>query len=223
MSTIFLSEIFGIPLIDIEGIQTLGFRFFIDLVAVTILVRFIYYPRRRNRDYFFTFVAFNILVFFICFMLSGVTLGMGFAFGLFALFSLLRYRTDTVPVKEMTYLFAVITLGVLNSLSTKEVSFVELIISNTVIVLGILLLERYINRFNYGEKMINYERIENVHPARRGELLADLKERTGLDIKKIEIGKINFLNDTVRIKVHFPPRDDEYFTNVSEMGGNAEF
>ena len=136
--------------------------------------------------------------------MSSVNLGVGFGFGLFALFSILRYRTSTLAVKEMTYLFAVITIAVINAVVTDQISAAELLFTNLAIVILIYYFDVY---WKDGVKVqsIIYEKIENIHPSRRANLLEDIKARTGLDIMKVELSNINFMNDTVKVKIFYVP------------------
>ena len=119
-----------IKLIDVEDFAALLIRLVINLVFTYFVVFKVYYKSRKDKDYVFTFYIFNVLIFFVCYLMSSVKLDIGFAFGLFALFAILRYRTTTVPVKEMTYLFAIIALAVVNSITTKKVSYAELFFTN---------------------------------------------------------------------------------------------
>jgi hypothetical protein len=128
---------------------------------------------------------------------------MGFAFGLFAVFAILRYRTDPIPIKEMTYLFIVITIGVINALSGDEVSIGALLFTNTALVLLTYFLEKYWQNNLLASMNIDYEKIENVKPENHEALLADLKERTGLNIQDFQFSRMNFLRDTVRIKIYY--------------------
>jgi hypothetical protein len=135
--------------------------------------------------------------------LENVKLQLGFALGLFAIFGIIRYRTNPIPIREMTYLFIVIGISVINALANKKISYAELLFTNFIIVLIIWLLEKVFFLKHLSEKDITYENIELINPERQEELKADLEKRTGLDIQKIEIGKINFLRDSVRLKIYY--------------------
>ena len=128
----------GSKLVNFSDLGEMLFRFGIDLIAILIIMRLIYYPIYKDRNYIFTSVTVNIVVFFICFLLSGVKLEIGFAFGLFAVFSIVRYRTEQIPIRHMTYLFVSIILGVINSIYSKKISHVEVFFANTIIILAIL-------------------------------------------------------------------------------------
>lgn len=200
-------RILDIKILDAEDFSTLLFRFFLNFFVVILIVRYVYYPNRKDRDYFFTFIIFNVLTFFVCHLLSGMQLEMGFAFGIFALFSLLRYRTNPLPVKEMTYLFTVIVVAVINALSTRKVSYIELFFTNFLIFGLIFYLERIWFKFKGAIQVVTYEKIENIKPENKGKLIADLEERTGLNIIDVEVNKINFLNDTARISINYLPAE----------------
>jgi len=134
--------------------------------------------------------------------LSNITINLGFAFGLFAVFAIMRYRTDPIPIKEMTYLFIVITIGVINALSKTEVSYEALLFTNVAIVGLTYFLETYWQKNLLVRHMVVYEKLENIKPENHDKLLADLRERTGLDIQQFEIRRINFLRDTFRIRIY---------------------
>ncbi len=202
-----------------EDIYDLVLRSLFNFIIVFILVKFIYRSDKKNKNYAFSFYIFSMLVFFLCYLLSGIKLEMGFAFGLFAIFSILRYRTISIPMKEMTYLFLVIAIAVINSLTTsKKVSFVELLFTNLSLVVATYLLERLWYREGLSEQTIEYEKIENIKPERRAEMLADLKARTGLDIRSFEILTTDFLRDMARVRIYFKATattgDDD--TNMSD-------
>jgi len=139
--------------------------------------------------------------------MNDVKMNMAFAFGLFAIFGILRYRTEQLPIKEMTYLFMVIAIAVLNSLAGKKISFAELMLVNGSIVVATYLLEKVFLLKHESRKSITYEKIENVKPENHEALIADLKERTGLDINRVQIGRIDFLRDTAKIIIFYYEED----------------
>lgn len=195
------SEMFTTNLFQTNSFMDLLVKFSFNFLFAFIIIRLVYYPKNKNREYLFTFFIFNIIIFFVTFLLSGVKLKIGFAFGLFAVFSILRYRTEAIPIKEMTFLFVSITVAVINALSSK-VTGVELIFTNAAIAGMTFVLERIWMKYNYAFKMITYEKVELIKPQNRTELLADLEERTGLKIQRIDISKIDYLRDTALIKVY---------------------
>ena len=178
-------------------------RFGFNLSVAFIIIKLIYQRDHNNNDFVFTYFMFNSLIFFFASILGSITINMGFAFGLFAVFAILRYRTDPIPIKDMTYLFIVITIGVINALSGDEVSFEALLFTNTALVGLTYFLEKYWQNNLLASMNIDYEKIENVKPENHEALLADLKERTGLNIQDFQFSRMNFLRDTVRIKIYY--------------------
>lgn len=195
--------ILGSKLIDYDDFFEMLVRFLINFSIAGVLIRYIYYPIHKRKDYLFTYFLFNILIFFVCILLNGVKLKLGFAFGLFAIFGILRYRTEQLPIKEMTYLFMIIAIAIVNSLSDKKVSLAELLFVNGAILTATFLLEKVFLLKHESRKTIEYEKIDLIKPENHSELVADLKERTGLNINRVQIGKINFLKDTVRLKIFY--------------------
>jgi len=198
----------GIQLINFFDFKCLMLKLIIDLMFVLIIIRGIFYPVYKERDYAFTAIVINIAIFFICFLMGSIKLKMGFAFGLFAVFSILRYRTEQIPIREMTYMFAVIIIAVLNALSDDKISYAELFLANISITLIIFLLEKDVLHDDESVKLITYEKIDLIKPENYELLIADLRERTGLYVKRAELDSINFLNDTAKLKVLFqrPPQ-----------------
>ncbi|PLX10539.1 MAG: DUF4956 domain-containing protein, partial [Marinilabiliales bacterium] len=168
-----------------------------------ILVRYLYYPTARRKDYLFTYLLISATVFLLCFLLENVKLQLGFALGMFAIFGIIRYRTNPIPIKEMTYLFMVIGLAVINALSNKKVSYSELLFTNLIILFVVFGLERLWLLKHESSKIIIYEKIELIKPEKYKELMADLEERTGLNIRRIEVGRVNFLEDTAKLKIYY--------------------
>lgn len=195
--------------VAIFNINDFSIRAIIDVVAILILVGLIYYPKHRNKDFIFTFVLFNVINFMICYLLGAAKIKMGFAFGLFAIFSIIKYRTIVVSIKDMGYFFVCVALGMLNSLANSSDGFVIIIICNLVILTLTYFLERlnFINNENVKE--IIYDNVSLVKPDSRDELIADLNERTGLGIHKVEIVSINYLKDTVLLKAYYYSKESE--------------
>ena len=178
-------------------------RFGFNLSIAFIIIKLIYQrDRANNLDFVFTYFMFNSLIFFFAFLLSNITINMGFAFGLFAVFAILRYRTDPIPIKEMTYLFIVITIGVINALSGAEVSYAALLFTNIALVGLTYVLETYWQNNTLILRTVEYEIIENIKPENHEKLRLDLEDRIGMPIIKFEIHRINFLRDTVRISIY---------------------
>ncbi|OFY82276.1 MAG: DUF4956 domain-containing protein [Bacteroidetes bacterium RIFCSPLOWO2_12_FULL_35_15] len=175
-------------------------RLTIDFISVFVLIRFIYFPVYKNRENFFTLFIFNLIIFLITFILNKSDMSMGAAFGLFAVFSMLRYRTEGITTKDMTYMFLVIAMGLITALSKGN--WIELSFINSIIIIFTLLLETTIIFKKEVSQMIQYENIELIKPACRAELKADLEMRMGITINRIEINKIDFLKDTANIRVY---------------------
>lgn len=196
-------ELFGIEVVNMKDFLELVIRFAFNTLVILIAVRYLYYPTTKRKDYLFTYVLISVVIFLLCYLLNNVKLQLGFALGLFAIFGIIRYRTDSIPIKEMTYLFLVIGVSVINALANKKVSYAELLFTNLSILLVAYLLERVFLLKHESTKSITYEKIDLIKAERRSELINDLEERTGLKINRIEIGRIDFLKDTVNIKVHY--------------------
>lgn len=174
-----------------------------NLLVAVIIVRAIYYPVTQDKQYVFSFLAFNTVIYFVLGLLASVEVGIGVGFGLFAIFSVLRYRTDELPIREMTYLFVIIALPVMNSVLMSTGDFVQVLIANVVIIGVLFVLEREWGfRFEVS-KRLTYERIELIVPAQREQLLADLRARTGLPITRVEVGRIDFSRDTAELRVFY--------------------
>lgn len=201
-------DFLGIPLFDGPNLWNLLLRFAFNLLFCWIVVHFFYYRKSRRRDYYFTFLMFSVTIFLLLFLLQNLSIEIGFALGLFAIFGMIRYRTETVPIREMTYLFVLIGMSIINGFGMTA-SYVALLVANLLIVLLIWLLEKMDTTKRYATKIINYEKIDLIRPDRYEDLLSDLRERTGLDIVKAQIGSINFLKDTAYVKIIYVPQDDE--------------
>lgn len=196
-------EFLGTPIFDSKDFWTLLVKTVFNLTIITIIVRYIYYPVTKNKDYLFTYFLISLTVFLLCVLLDSVKLQLGFALGLFAIFGIIRYRTDPIAIKEMTYLFLVIGVSVVNALANKKISHAELLFANLLIVFVTFGMERiWLLRHEF-RKNITYEKIELIVPEKREELIADLKERTGLNISRIEIRRIDFLKDIANIRIFY--------------------
>lgn len=188
---------------DSTELLDLLFRFAFNFLIAYIIIRWIYYPTHKNKDYLFTYFLFNIIIFMLCYMMRNTQLEIGVAFGLFAVFSILRYRTLNVGVMDMAYLFLIISVGVINSLSNEKVSIVEILFANFLIVSVIYILEKIWLVRIAANKVVVYEKIENIRPENYDKLIADLKDRTGLNVHRVEIGRIDFMRDIARIKIFY--------------------
>ena len=197
----------GTPIFDNNDFWKLILKGVFNFLIILIIVRYIYYPVTRNKDYLFTYLLISLTVFLLCFLLDNVKLELGFALGLFAIFGIIRYRTDPIPIKEMTYLFLVIGISVINALANKKISYAELLFANLVIVFVTFGMERLWLLRHETRKNITYEKIELIAPERRDELIQDLKDRTGLDVVRVEIRRIDFLKDTANLRIFYYEKD----------------
>jgi len=197
------AEFLGAPVFDAKDFWRLLLKTLFNLSIVLVLARGIYYPLTKNKDYLFTYLLISLTVFVLCVLLDDVKLQLGFALGLFAIFGIIRYRTDPIPIKEMTYLFLVIGISVVNALANKKISHAELLFANLVIVFVTYGMERLWLLKHESRKNIVYEKIELIVPERHGDLLDDLKKRTGIDIIRFEIKRIDFLRDVANICIFY--------------------
>jgi hypothetical protein len=186
-----------------ENFGTLTLALFIDLVVAGIIVLGIYFPSERDKGYVLSFFAFNISIFLIATLFSQVEISLGLGFGLFAIFSILRYRSDPLPVREMTYLFILMTLPVIDVVMLNEEMVVETVVANLAILAVFFVVEKAMGLRYEARKSITYEKIELIKPENYEALLADLRERTGLPIQRCEVGKIDFLHDVAEIKIYY--------------------
>ncbi|MBI9053507.1 MAG: DUF4956 domain-containing protein [Bacteroidales bacterium] len=196
-------KLFNIKIIDVEDFIELVSRFGLNLIVCLVIVRVLYYNATKRKDYLFTYILISTTVFLLCFLLESVKLELGFALGLFAVFGIIRYRTTTIPIKEMTYLFIIIGLSVINALSNKKVSYAELLFTNMAIIAIVWGLERLWLLKNETSKKIILEKIDLIKPENYSLLMKDLEDRTGLLINRVEVGKINFLRDTAEVKIYY--------------------
>lgn len=196
-------EFFGSDLLDKKDFFELLIRSTFNFLIIGYIVRYLYYPATKNKDYLFTYLLISVTVFFLCFLLENVKLELGFALGLFAIFGIIRYRTDAIPIKEMTYLFIVIGISVMNALVNKKISHAEVLFTNVIFIAITYGLEKIWLLKHESRKNITYEKIELILPEKKEELLADLKERTGLKITRVEVRNIDFLRDTASIRIFY--------------------
>lgn len=201
---------------DWYGLAELLIRFVLNTAVIALIVRVFYYPKSKRRDYFFTFTLISISVFLLIFLMGGVKLKIGFALGLFAIFGIIRYRTESVPIREMTYLFLIIAVSAINGLATS-ISYMELLATNLLFIISIWALES--NRWvkHVASKLVMYDNISLITPENEQALIEDLKKRTGLDILRVEVGAIDFSKDTAMVKVYYEPLSNE-INSVDNVG-----
>ncbi|MDD6920956.1 MAG: DUF4956 domain-containing protein [Bacteroidales bacterium] len=176
----------------------------INLITVWVVVHFFYYPKGRRRDYYFTFIMLSVSIFMLIALLlqDSADMGIGAALGLFAIFGIIRYRTESVPIREMTYLFFLVALSVLNGKS-DSLTLLEQIIVNAAFVVCVWICENFLTHSNEGCKFVKYDNIELIKPERYDELKADLEERLGLKIIRVEVGAVDFLTDMTMLRVFY--------------------
>jgi len=192
----------------------LALRMVVNLVVLTILIRYLYYPRTKRKDYLFTYYLIGMITFFLCFGLKKLDIDTGMGLGLFAIFGIIRYRTDAIEIKEMTYLFLIIGVSVVNALASNQISIAEMAIINVTVIALTYGLENLWLVKHETRKTINYERIDLIVPEKYEEMKADLEARTGLIINRVEVGKIDFLSDTAQVRV-FYYADDQTLSDYS--------
>ena len=189
---------------NFSGLFDIFWRFCLNIIVIMILVRWLYYTRSRKKNYLFTYILISSIVFLLCYLLENVTLQVGFALGLFAIFGIIRYRTNAISIKEMTYLFLIIGVSVINSLADVTINIAEILFSNVVIIAITLGLEKIWLIRHVEEKVIVYDRLDLIKPERYEELVNDIRERTGIEkITRIGIGKIDFTRNQCNLKVYF--------------------
>ena len=193
-------------------------RLLINVLATWFIIDRLYYQKSRRRDFYFTFMLISVAIFFIVFFMifvledmKGKT-SMGVGIGLFGIFSIMRYRTDTMPVREMTYLFVIIALSLVNAVSVN-LPYFEVIVTNLIIIAAVWICELRLK--THPTKLVQYDRIELITPERREELIADLEKRLGVKVVKVDVGSIDFLRDMAMIRV-------TYEGEVTTVGSNLK-
>jgi hypothetical protein len=199
-----------------DNLMAFFVSFLFNLSIVLVVVRLIYYPKTQNKRYVFTFLAFNTIIYFVLSFLTSIEISVGVGFGMFAIFSILRYRTDPIPIREMTYLFVITALPVMNSAGLQSEIWLELVIANLFVLIILFILEREWGFHYEASKKILYEKIELIKPQNRHELISDLEERTGLIIKRVVVGKVNFLRDTAEIKIYYDDPEHEEWLQMAD-------
>lgn len=209
MNTLF--DLLAIPLSS-SAVVLLA-RLGLNLLFTAAVVRFVYYRLYRNRDYVFTYFLINLVTFSLAYLLSNVRIELGFALGLFAVFGILRYRTEAIKVRNLTYLFVVIGIALLNALANGGITLAELLIANVVIVGTVTVLEAAPSSGRKESRLVHYDRLDLLSPADAASLLEDLRKRTHLPVERFEIGDVDLLRDSALITIYYrsesPGRDVE--------------
>ena len=217
-----MPEFLNIELMNWEDFWDLVLRATFNTLVVLYLVRILYYKATPRKDYLFTYILISQVVFFMIFLLENVGVELGFALGLFAIFGMLRYRTQQIPIREMTYLFLVIGVSVINSLANRRVSYAELLLTNLAVLVVTYLLENVFLLKHESRRMITYEKVELIKPENRAELIRDLEERTGLKINRVEVGRVDYLRDSARLYIYFFEQDAwSNYTDDAPQGGDG--
>lgn len=216
-------QFFETPFFEASSFLELVVRFLFNSMVIFIIIRYMYYPVARRKDYFFTYLLTGTIVFMVSYALLRITdLGIGVALGLFALFGILRFRTIQLPIKEMTYLFLVIGISVINAMSSQESTFAVVLFMNIVFVVIAWAGERYWMLYAENSKTIMYEKVDLVKPENHGLLIKDIEERTGLTINRVDIGEIDFIRNRVQIRIYYRKNGDTGFEDFDDirMKGN---
>lgn len=199
-------ELLGVPLINVDGLIEMLARFSVTMLFTFIIIGCLYYPRSKRKDWCFCFTMITVTVFLLIFLLGQEKLQIGLALGLFAIFGIVRYRTEAIAIREMSYLFMIIGIAVINGLATS-VSYAELVVTNLIFVIAAGIMEFSSLKDKVNVKLVTYEKINLITPDKHDDMMADLKARTGLDIIKFEIGHIDFLKDIALVKVYYRTAD----------------
>ena len=202
----------GTPLVNLTDFWFLIIRCLFNTAIVWSIIHFLYHKKSQRRDYYFTFMLISLSIFFLIYLLGSVKIKIGFALGLFAIFGIIRYRTESMPVREMTYLLVIIAISLINALA-GPVSYLELIATNLIFILVIWLCEgnKWIKHTSC--KTVQYDKINLITPEKYDELVADLTKRLGLDIVKVEVGAVDFLRDMAVLKVYYKPISEDINTS----------
>lgn len=198
----YLESIFRENLCNLDGLLEMAIRFIFNFLVVWIIVHFFYYPKGRRRDYYFTFLLLSVSIFMLIYLMDGSNLQIGAALGLFAVFGIIRYRTESVPIREMTYLFFLVALSVLNG-TKADLSLVERICANLLLIGTVWAIESFVLVSRLGCKYVRYDNIDLIVPERYDELKADLERRLGLHIVRVEVGAVDFLSDMTMLRIYY--------------------
>jgi len=209
-------SLFHHSLFDLVGLLKMCSTFTLNLLVVWIIVHFFYYPKAHRRDYYFTFVLLSSSIFMMIYLMDGSNMEIGAALGLFAVFGIIRYRTESVPIREMTYLFFLVALSVVNG-TTSQMSLVEEIFANLIFVLVVWISENYLLANKEGCKYVQYDNIELIKPEKKAELIADLEERLGLKVLRVEVGAVDFLKDSTLLRVYYEDPNQKRIKSVDRV------
>lgn len=199
-----MNNLLGALTVSLSGSAVmLLWRLGLNMLFTAVVVRLVYYRLYRNRDYVFTYFLINLVTFSLAYLLSNVPIELGFALGLFAVFGILRYRTEAIKVRNLTYLFVVIGIALLNALANGGITLAELLIANAVIVGTVTVLEVAPFSVREESRLVHYDRLDLLSPADTAALLEDLRKRTHLPVERFEIGDVDLLRDSALITIHY--------------------
>ena len=203
-------------------------RFALCNLVNWIIVNFLYFKKAKRRDFFFTFMIISVAIFFLVYLMMGMDRGkatMGVGLGLFGIFSIMRYRTDAMPVREMTYLFVVVCLSVVHAMADSlgvdaagamiGTPLAELVVIDVIVVVAIIIFERSLKV--QASKLVQYDRIDLIKPERREELIADLEARLGLKVVSVRVGAVDFLRDMTVLRVYYEGNDSGDVKNMLKI------
>jgi len=178
-------------------------RFGLNLLATIFVIIFVYFRATGKRSYVFTYILISTTIFFLCFLLGSIDLQLGFALGLFAIFGIIRYRTDTIPIREMTYLFLVITLSVINALASREVSISAILFTNVCLMATTWIMETVWMKRHLARRSLIFDRMDLIHPTKKKELIENIFERTGIEVVRFKVGQIDLSKRSVRLTIFY--------------------
>jgi len=196
-------------------------RFGLNLLATIFVIIFVYFRATGKRSYVFTYILISTTIFFLCFLLGSIDLQLGFALGLFAIFGIIRYRTDTIPIREMTYLFLVITLAVINALASKEFNVSEIIFTNLMLMVTTWVMETVWMKRHLARRSIIFDRMDLILPTKNQELIQNIKERTGIDVVRYKVGQIDLSKKTVRLTIFYKEETSPNVLSDPEMSDKS--
>ena len=215
----FEQDFFGVDAIVPKNFVDFVIPLAINLIVTGIIIYGLYYRKMHRKDYLTAFSMISLTVFFLVFLLDNNKLQIGLALGLFAVFGIIRYRTISIPIKEMTYLFVIIGISVINALANREIGYAGLVLVNIIFILACWLFESNLLKNHISVKKVRYDNIRLIKAGMENELKADLEERLGLTIVKIEIGRVNFLRDSAMLNVSYLTKEAEI--NTAETMENS--
>ncbi|MBR6375206.1 MAG: DUF4956 domain-containing protein [Alloprevotella sp.] len=219
LETFFLSQFWeslSANFYDPVSLAKLCAVFGMNFLVVWIIAHFFYYPKSHRRDFYFTFILLSSSIFMMIYLMDGSNMQIGAALGLFAVFGIIRYRTESVPIREMTYLFFIVSISVVNG-TTSHVSHLEHIVINIIFLCVVWLAESFLLANKWGCKYVRYDNIELITPDRHDDLVADLEKRLGLKVLRVEVGAVDFLRDSTMLRVYYEDKNQKRIKSIDRM------